>query len=890
MRFNKYPTNTFVIAKDIMEQSVFEVKETIKAKGGESEQFSLEGRYTPLLKLSAVKEIEKKGQKFPTGVYNTFFVDLTDLTLYYKLGHGVEDKFKKVFDRKYVDKVLVQRNDILMEMLRLSPQAMQFLGYLVAHGTTNLEDLDINQQQAAKELVVKKFAIIFSSGENESVIKKLVRDITDWRIVTTLYYIKQTISAPKFDFGGYDISTGLYKSDVLEESFKKQPIRHTPDKIRTLLSYLFHCSVHVEEIIYLPFIECKYYLKGEEYLERKYLPAIKGQSEIWQYPTKKKLKTLTIGTKGYGLDSVPIEAEAINFSNVAGMSDLKEHIRESIIYPLTNKKLAEEFGKKSGGAVLFYGPPGCGKTYIARATVGECGFNFYSFSIQEIIGDTPETAAAKLHQAFQEAREGTPAILFFDEIDALGRSRDNMQGPERMLINQFLTDMEGVESTNENLLVIGATNAPWDIDPALRRAGRFTTQVFVPPPDIEARHALFNIHTKGRPLSEDLDFDELARISEEYSSSDITAICEEAAKIPWGETVHGGTKRKINMKDFRFVMDERDSSIIPWLRQAEKQITDSGEIDVYEELSDYILKRAGGIEESTKPSIRFDDVGGMKDIKEEIKRKIVYPIMHPDMSEQYGREVGGAVLLYGPPGCGKTYIARATAGECESSFFNVKITDLMSPIEGETERRIHAIFERASRNAPSIIFIDEIDAVAGTRSVGQKGSERRLVNQLLTEMDGFQKRVGVMILGATNAPWDIDPALRRSGRFSDQIYIPPPDLASRLDIFKIHLKGKPIVKDLDYNVLAELSEGFSGADIKVLCAEAAEIPWKESMESGKKRPVGLDDFNEVLSGKKSSLLPWFQQAKKMLADSGEADLYTELNKDIVKFIDIESRL
>ncbi|MFH1402899.1 MAG: AAA family ATPase [Candidatus Altiarchaeota archaeon] len=884
MRFNKVQTRAYAIASDVMQQAVYDVKAGIQARIGASENFRIEGKYAPVLKMRASQHKEVEGQKILTGVSNTLHVDLTDLSLYYRTAHNVEGKFKKFFDKQYVEYTFLNKSNILVELLKLSPPAMKMLGYLIEYGTTKFDMLDINQQDAAREIVGKKMAVVFSPTENESTLKTLVREITDWDIITKIYYIKPVITAPKFTSKGYDISSGLLEVDYIEDSFHKMPIRHTPDKIAILLSQLFTCKLTVEEIVYMPFLECTYLIGGEDYVEVKYLPCIEKSNTLWEYPNKKAVKTLTLGTKGYGLDSIPVESEAINFSNVAGMNRLKEHIREAIIYPLTHPHLSEEFGRKAGGGVLFYGPPGCGKTYIARATVGECGYNFYSFSIQDIMGDNPEVAASKLHQAFQEARDGVPSILFFDELDALGRARGSTQGAERLVINQFLAEMEGVDASNENMLVIGSTNAPWDIDPALRRAGRFTLQVFVPPPDNEARVGLFNIHTKGRPLSEDVDFGELARITEGYSSADITAICDESSQIPWGETIHGGAKRKITLRDFRMVIDQRESTIIPWLRVAEKQIRDSGEEDVYPELAEYVLKRAGGINQSIKPSLNFSDVGGLSDVKEEIKVKVVYPLKNPELSKEYGREVGGAILLYGPPGCGKTYLARASAGECESSFFNVKITDLMSHEEGVTEKRLHSIFERAARNTPSIIFFDEIDAVASKRSVSQKGAERRLVNQLLTEMDGFEKRKGVMILGATNAPWDIDPALRRAGRFSDQIYIPSPDMESRVDIFKLHSKGKPVSDEIDFVMLAEMTAGFSSADIKVICDEASEIPWKESMESGLKRPVGMDDFVSVLSNRKSSIIPWFLQARSQLMDSGERELYSKLWDDINNFL------
>ncbi len=524
----------------------------------------------------------------------------------------------------------------------------------------------------------------------------------------------------------------------------------------------------------------------------------------------------------------------------------------------------------------MYGPPGCGKTYIARATAGEANSSFFNVKITDLLSPDEGETERRLHSIFERASRNTPAVIFFDEVDAVAGQRSSSKGgAERRLINQFLAEMDGFEAV-EGVVVLAATNAPWDIDPALRRAGRFSDQIFVPPPDLEGREEIFKIHIDGRPVDDSVNFRKLAESTEGYSSADIKLICDEAAKIPWKESMESGEKRPISMEDFKKVLSERKPSITPWLKQAEKQLRESGESELYTGLSEYVFKRAGGVEAVEKPELDFNAVGGLEDVKEAIRNKVVYPLENPKLAREYGRQVGGGILLYGPPGCGKTYIARATAGEANSSFFNVKITDLLSPDEGETERRLHSIFERASRNTPAVIFFDEVDAVAGQRSSSKGGAERRLINQFLAEMDGFEAVEGVVVLAATNAPWDIDPALRRAGRFSDQIFVPPPDLEGREEIFKIHIDGRPVDDSVNFRKLAESTEGYSSADIKLICDEAAKIPWKESLKSGDARPVSVEDFKQVLSQRKPSISAWFVQARQELENSDERTLYPEL--------------
>jgi transitional endoplasmic reticulum ATPase len=883
MRINRIDTKAFAVSAFAEESAlksfaVYAERLGRNHKGGVSADISY--HYSPVLVLAAVKlDGEGRGIRLK-GMENTFHVGLNDACVYVMGEKGVGNTVKETFINS--PDVHIERIDFLQDVATLSPKALSTLGYLLDHGTVVYDNLDMPRQTAAKELQGRKYADIYRPVDREGDLTVAFREIIEFQPVTPIYKVKPLIPAPRFMNPKYNISPNFSLTDSVEDDVELERIIHTPEKIMYLLGTMFNCSLALQGIVYMPYIRCVFRWEGKQSAEYRYIPCPRNTPQK-KYRNPVRLKTITIGTKGHGLQSVPVEDVAINFSNVAGMEEVKEKLREGIIYPIVHPELSKQFGSKGGGGVLLYGPPGCGKTYIMRATVGEAGVNFYTVSVQDIIGDAPEAAAKNLDDIFNEARAGSPSILFFDEIDALGGTRKtNQPGAERMLINQFLTDMEGVGGTNENVLVVGSTNAPWQMDPALRRSGRFTTQIFIPPPDFDARKALFKVHMKERPAAGDIDFGRLAELTENYSSADVTAICDQATRIPWSESVHGGDNREISMKDFLATLNLSESTLVPWLRLAEKQLRESGESELFPDLSDYVFKRAGGIEMVSQPELKFKDVGGLESVKEEIRNKVVYPLKDPKMSRQYGRTVGGGVMLYGPPGCGKTYIARATAGECEASFFNVKMTDLLSPEEGVTEKRLHSIFERASRNTPAVIFFDEIDAVAGTRSSSEGSTERRLINQFLTEMDGFEKKEGVVVLAATNAPWDIDPALRRAGRFSDQIFLPPPDGKSREEVFGLHIRGLPLAGDVDVSQLAALTDDYSSADIKLVCDEAAKIPWKEGMKTGQNRPITMADFRKALGERKSTIAPWLKQAEKQLRESGESEVYHELSEYVFK--------
>lgn len=285
-----------------------------------------------------------------------------------------------------------------------------------------------------------------------------------------------------------------------------------------------------------------------------------------------------------------------------------------------------------------------------------------------------------------------------------------------------------------------------------------------------------------------------------------------------------------------------------------------------------------------KPNITFNDVGGLKFVKEEIKKAIIYPFKHPEIYEMYGKKAGEGILLYGPPGCGKTYIAKAAAGESNASFISIKSSDIFSKWLGESEKNIKKVFEIARENAPSIVFIDEIDALGTKRSGTYSIYAKRVVNELLMALDGIDtKKEDVLILAATNEPWAVDPALRRPGRFSKLIFVSPPDHEARIEIFKIYTKNRPVDKIVDFNELAKLTDGYSAADIAQICEEAADIPLEEALEGKRPRKIKMEDFLKVIKNRKSSLIPWFKMAKHQIKKSGEEEVFKELLEWIEKY-------
>jgi len=859
MKVSKIYTSSFAINAG--------VEKRILSKAGKDSSVSVSLEYLPLGKfnVSVTKEM-KKGVLFKKTSFdkheNYFFIDLCNGDLYYIKRSG-----------SFLGEPQFEKTDLVRRMVDFKNEVNVVLGQLHAFGSLPYDELD---NRVVQFLASEGLIEIYEPEVDQ--LSNFFRYYLADDVIMRKHFVRPRFHLPNFGNRRFNIDLYCEMAETVDDEYSKAPVRFSHERLYEVLGSFFNGSVTLREVAYLPLILSTHKtVKEKEEKQDVFFPVCSRGSRKAKraFKTEEKLEPISFMTEMGVSGSVPIESSTINFSSVADMETVKEEIRQKIIYPLTQPKVAKVYGKKAGGSILFYGPPGCGKTYIVRATVGECGINFFNINTSDVMSGGSETAAKNIHEAFFRASKNAPCILFFDEIDALGGRREETSGQERLAVNQFLMEMDGVESLSGNVLVIGSTNVPWALDPALRRAGRFTDQLFIPPPEYEARVEIFKIHTRKRPISPDVNYQKLAELTDGYSSADIKAVCDDALEIPWEESLSGKPLRQAEMNDFLNVISTRKTSLTAWYKLAEREIQKSGEVDLYNELANFILTHAGGVEAAVRPDVTFKDVAGMEDVKEHIKRSVVYPLVNPGLAKKFGKEFGGGVLFYGPPGCGKTYIAKATAGECHASFFNVRITDVISSEAGESERRLHAVFERASRNTPAIVFFDEIDALGGRREAGLDG-DKRLVNQFLTELDGFKSLKGVMVVGSTNAPWDVDPAMRRPGRFTDQIYIPAPDLKTRAEIFRIHTRNRPVAKDIDFEKLADMTEDYSSADIKAICDHALEIPWEEAYHGGKERPAGMDDFVRTIKERKSSLPPWYLLAEKQVLASGEKEFYREL--------------
>ncbi len=503
----------------------------------------------------------------------------------------------------------------------------------------------------------------------------------------------------------------------------------------------------------------------------------------------------------------------VAYEDIGGLGNQLQKIREMIELPLRFPQVFERLGVEPPKGVLLHGPPGTGKTLIARAVAHETDSYFTHISGPEIMGKLYGESEAKLRKIFEDAQAHAPAIIFIDEIDAIAPKREDMGSEkqvERRVVAQLLALLDGIESRGQ-IIVIAATNIPNTIDPALRRPGRFDREICVPIPDKNGRKQILQVHTRGIPLSEDFNIDKLSEVTHGFVGADLEALVREAAML---------TLRKI-LPEIDFEMID-----IPYETLMSMNISMDNFIEAMKEVEPSAI-REFFVE---VPNVKWNDVGGIDEIKEALIEAIEWPLKYSELFRKLNTKPPKGIILHGPPGTGKTLLAKAAANESGANFISVKGPELLNKYIGESEKGVREIFKKAKQSAPTILFLDEIDSIVPLRNMsGGSGDNvtERVISQFLTEMDGIEELKGVVVLAATNRIDLIDPALLRSGRFDLMFELPLPDLNIRKKIFNIHLKGKSLSKDISVKKLAEITENMVGADIEFICRKAALFSIKD---------------------------------------------------------------
>ncbi|MEM1515111.1 MAG: CDC48 family AAA ATPase [Candidatus Bathyarchaeia archaeon] len=522
------------------------------------------------------------------------------------------------------------------------------------------------------------------------------------------------------------------------------------------------------------------------------------------------------------------EVPRVTYEDIGGLKEEIRKIREMVELPLKYPELFERLGIEAPKGVLLYGPPGTGKTLLAKAVANETNAAFFSISGPEVMSKYYGESEERLREIFRQAEENAPSIIFIDEIDAIAPKREEVTGEvEKRVVAQLLALMDGLKPRGR-VVVIGATNRPNALDPALRRPGRFDREIEIGVPNKQGRLEILQIHTRNMPLADDIDLEKIASITHGFVGADLAALCKEAAMR--------ALRRILPEIDF-----EKDTIPAEILNKITVTINDFMEAlkDVEPSAMREVLVEV--------PNVRWSDIGGLHDVKIELQEAVEWPLKYPELFEHMDAKPPKGILLYGPPGTGKTLLAKAVATESEANFISIKGPEIMSKWVGESEKAIREVFRRAKQAAPSIIFFDEIDAIAPVRGSGYGDSHvtERVISQLLTEMDGIEELRGVVVLAATNRPDILDPALLRPGRFDKLLCVPLPDYESRKEIVKLHLRKKPLAEDVDIEDLARKTEGYTGADLAAICNTAVMLAIREHIMSNKTPDEAKKSLDEL---------------------------------------------
>jgi transitional endoplasmic reticulum ATPase len=531
-----------------------------------------------------------------------------------------------------------------------------------------------------------------------------------------------------------------------------------------------------------------------------------------------------------------LKVPSITYDDIGGLKEEVSAIREMIEIPMKHPEVFERIGISPPKGVLLHGPPGTGKTLLAKALANELDAHFKVINGPEIVSKYYGDSEKELRKIFEEAEKNSPAIIFMDELDSIAPNRDEVSGEaERRIVAQLLTLMDGLKGRG-NVVVIAATNRPNSIDPALRRPGRFDREIAINPPSREGRREILDVHTRGMPLDKDVDLDRIAELTHGFTGADLEVLTKEAAMkalkkwipdlVRFEDTIPAESLEhiKVSMQHFMDALHHVEPSA----------------------MREVLIK---------KPNVRWEDIGGLDEVKRDLREMVELPLKEPQIFKEAGISAPKGILLSGPPGTGKTLLAKAVATESEANFISVKGPELISKWVGESEKAIREIFKKAKQVAPTVIFFDEFDSLATVRGTSLSGSNDKIVNQLLTELDGVEELTGVSIIAATNRPDLIDEALKRPGRLDTIVEVTLPDEQTRLEILKIHTKKMPLDKKVDLEALAKKTQGFSGADLAGLTQKAGLLAIRNRKEN---EPVVIinkyfeEALNEIKKSKESN--------------------------------------
>ncbi len=564
------------------------------------------------------------------------------------------------------------------------------------------------------------------------------------------------------------------------------------------------------------------------------------------------------------LDIMEEKVPEVTYEDIGGLEEEIKKVREMVEVPLKHPEIFYKLGVEPPKGVLLYGPPGTGKTLLAKAVANESEATFMLLNGPEIMNKFYGESEKRVRELFEEAEKSAPSIIFIDEIDAIAPKREEVHGEvERRVVSQLLTMMDGLKSRGK-VIVIGATNRPNALDPALRRPGRFDREITIGVPTRKARLEILKIHTRNMPLTKNVKLEEIANVTHGFVGADLSALCKEAAMNVLRKVVSD-----INLTEKEKIPKEVIEKLVIYqedFKEALKIVRPSALREVLIEV----------------PRVKFEDIGGLEKIKQELKETIEWPIKNPEAFKRIGIKPPKGVLLYGPPGTGKTLLAKAVANESEANFILVQGPALIDKFVGESEKGIRKIFEKARQSAPTIIFFDEIDAIAPRRGeeIGTKVTER-IVNTLLSEIDGLEELTEVIVIGATNRPDILDPALLRPGRFDRIILTPPPSEKGREMIFKIHTKKMPLTKNVDIKKMAKETEGYTGADIESVCREAGLLALREDIKATQ---VTKKHFEKALKKVKSSVSKEMMELYKNIEENYLKKVKAALPKEMPNYL------